>query len=429
MNKALKQAPPKKSPVVPALMIAALVVVAAIAYKAFQTGPPTPPPAPPPAGDSAGAVSAPRPVPRPVQPREDASIPAEATPAPIPAPRPQAPVPSPPPVLARVDAKDLVSNLAALTGKDPISPEQAQQWKESLQQLVRQGPSSIPAIQQLLTSNLDANFTGVSGAGALGYNSLRSAMLDALGQIGGPESTQAMLQVLQTSIFPTDIATLAASLNAQGPGQYQQAILDAARQQLNLAAMDQLGGANVLPLFQALASEAANGASITGDLAQYAEKWPYYSAIALAALPDGAGVPTLTQIADSTVPGNQAAAVQALAELAPGNTQALNTLLDLAKGGQLSDSILSQLAPFLGGREYQLGPPENASAGGFLTFHMANGNQDFSAFDASGTMTQPQITQRISIIDQLLQAVPSTDSATVDSLQQQRNILAGRQAP
>jgi hypothetical protein len=40
---------------------------------------------------------------------------------------------------------------------------------------------------------------------------------------------------------------------------------------------------------------------------------------------------------------------------------------------------------------------------------MANGNQDFSAFDASGTLTQPQITQRLSIIDQLLQAIPSTD--------------------
>jgi uncharacterized protein YoaH (UPF0181 family) len=158
------------------------------------------------------------------------------------------------PEAAPADPKDLVSDLAALDGKQPITPEQAQKWKESLQQLIRQGAASVPAIQQFLAQNLDANYAGVSGADALGYNSLRSAMLDALAQIGGPESTQAMLQILQTSIFPTDIATLAKTLDAQGPGQYQQAILDAVRQQLNLGALDQLGGANVLPLFQVLAT-------------------------------------------------------------------------------------------------------------------------------------------------------------------------------
>jgi hypothetical protein len=422
MNKAPKQPPPKKSPILPALVIAVLVIGAAIGFKAFQSSPPIPPPAPPQAEDTTRTLPAPHSAARAVQPSEDASAVAEAAPA----PRPTAP-PNPPPEFARVDAKDLVASLTALTGKDPLTPEQAQKWKESLQQLIRQGPTSIPAIQQFLTNNVDADFAGIGGAGTLGYGSLRSAMLDALAQIGGPDSTLAMLQVLQTSIFPSDIATLAKDLDAQSPGQYQQAILDAARQQLNLAALDQLGGANVLPLFQALAGEAANGANISADLTQYSEKWPYYSAIALAALPDGAGVSSLIQIAQGAAPGNQSAAATALAELAPQNTQALNSLIDMAKGGQLSDSVLAQLAPFLTGREYQLGPPQDITAGGYLTFHMANGNQDFSAYDASGLLTQPQISQRISIIDQLLQAVPSTDSSAVDTLQQQRSLLAGKQ--
>jgi hypothetical protein len=254
-------------------------------------------------------------------------------------------------------------------------------------------------------------------------------MLDALGQIGGPDSTQAMLQVLQTSIFPTDIPTLANILNGQAPGQYQQAILDAVRQQLNMGGMDQLGGANVLPLFQALASEAASGANVTADLTQYAEKWPFYAAIALASLPDGAGVPSLEQIAQGTVPGNQAAAAQALAELAPQNPQAFSSLLDLAKSGELNDLILSQMAPFLGGREYVLGPPQDPTAAGYQTIHMAGGNQDFSSYDSSGTLTQSQITQRLSIIDQLLQAIPSTDPAAQDALQTQRNNLAAIQKP
>jgi hypothetical protein len=316
--------------------------------------------------------------------------------------------------------------LTALDGKQPITPEQAKKWKESLQQLIHQGASSVPAIQQFLAQNQDANFAGVSGADALGYSSLRSAMLDSLAQIGGPESTQAMLQTLQTSIFPTDIASLAKTLDAQAPGQYQQAILAAVRQQLSLGGMDQLGGANVLPLFQVLASEAGSGADISGDLAQYAQKWPFYSSIVLANLPDGAGVPSLIQMAQGTLPGNQAAAAQALAQIAPQNTDALNALLDLAKGGQVSDAILAQLAPYLGGRTSQLGPPTDVAAGGFLTFHMADGNQDFSAFDGSGALTQSQINQRISIIDQFLQAIPSTDPTAQDALQQQRTALSAR---
>jgi hypothetical protein len=60
---------------------------------------------------------------------------------------------------------------------------------------------------------------------------------------------------------------------------------------------------------------------------------------------------------------------------------------------------------------------------------MADGNQDFSAFDSSGALTPPQITQRLSIIDQFLQASPSTDTAAQDALQAQRNALAAKQNP
>jgi HEAT repeat protein len=251
-------------------------------------------------------------------------------------------------------------------------------------------------------------------------------LLDALAQIGGPEATAAMLQTLQTSIYPTDIATLAKTLEAQGPGQFQQDILNAVRQQLSLGAMDQLGGANVGPLFQILASAGASGGGVAGDLAQYAEKWPYYATIALSALPDNAGVPALIQMAQGTLAGNQAVAAQALAELAPQNTDALNTLIALAKDGQLSDSTLAQLAPFLGGRQYQLAPPSNPATAGYLTFHIASGNQDFSAYDG-GDLSAAQFTQRISIIDQLLAVIPATDSAGQDALQQQKTALSARQ--
>jgi hypothetical protein len=418
MNKAPQQPPQKKSLVVPALVVAVLVIVAALGYKGYQSNPPVATPAP---SSEESSRSAPEPQPaRLAEARENRKAP-EITPQPAPTP------PNPPPEAAPADPKDLVAGLAALDGKQPITPAQAKAWRDSLQQLIRQGPAAVPAIQQFLAQNQDANYAGVSGANALGYNSLRSAMLDALGQIGGPDSTQAMLQILQSSVYPTDIATLARTLDAQGPGQYQQVILDAVRQQLNLGAMDQLGGANVLPLFQVLANEAANGASVNADLTQFAEKWPYYSSIALASLPDGAGVANLIQIAQGAVSGSPSAAAQVLAELAPQNPQALSALLDLAKGGQLNDSTLAQLAPYLGGRDFQLGPPQDPSAGGYMTFHIAAGNQDFSAFDSTGALTQPQITERLALIDQFLQAIPPTDSAAQDALQAQRSALTARQ--
>jgi hypothetical protein len=423
MNKAPSSAASRRQPVImPALVLGVLVIAAAISYKGLHSSAPETPPAPPPLNSAAPASD---PGSRPMGPREGTTVAAAPTPA---STRPAALAPSPPPEGMPADPKDLILVLTKLDGKEPITPEQAQKWKQSLQQLIHQGAASVPAIQQFLAQNQDANYAGVSGAGELGYSSLRSAMLDGLAQIDGPESTQAMLQILQTSVFPTDIATLAKTLDAQGPGQYQQDILAAVRQQLSLGALDQLGGANVLPLFQVLANEAGNGANITGDLAQFAQKWPYYASIALANLPDGAGVPSLIQLAQGTMPGNAAAAAQALAQIAPQNTDALNALLDLAKGGQLPDSVLAQLAPYLGGRTYELGPPANPLASGNLTFHIASGNQDFSAYDGSGALTQAQISQRVSIIDQLLQAIPSTDTAAQDALQQQRNALAARQS-
>jgi len=408
---------------VPAVVIGVLIVVAALSYKTLQFSPPALPP-PPRQSDATAARPEARPSVQPVNAEAGSGQTSASATAPLAAQLANAPASE-----SIIDAKQLLATLAALDGKEPITAEQAQTWKESLQQLIHQGAASAPAIQQFLAQNLDANYAGVSGAGQLGYNSLRSALLDALGQIGGPEATAAMLQTLQTSIYPTDVATLARTLEAQAPGQFQHDILSAVRRQLSLAALDQLGGANVGPLYQVLAKSGASGGSVSGELAQYAEKWPYYSSIALASLPGNAGVPALIQMAQGTLAGNPAVAAEALAQLAPQNADALNTLVALAKNGQLNDSTLVQLAPFLGGRQYELSPPSGAAETGYLTFHMAGGNQDFSAYDGGNNLSAAQVTQCLSNIDQLLAAIPGTDSAAQDALQQQKTALTARQGP
>ena len=416
----------KPSIVLPVVVVGLLIVGGAVAYKMFEGSPPAAAPGATPVATVAPAEN---------HPAIQATVPREETAEPPAAPAavvPGAAVTAPParvhPSAPAADSRQLMTALTSLNIKGPITAEDAQKWKESLQQLVCQGPSSVAAMLEYLAQNQDVSYAGVTGADQLGYSSLRAGLLNALGQIGGQESTAAMLQTLQTSVFPTDIASLAATLEQQAPGQYQADILTAVRSQLALAAQDQLGNANVGPLFQLLSGAAANGADVAADLAQYSSKWPYYAAIELANLPNGAGVSSLVQMAQDNTGGSQSAAAQALAELAPQNSQALSALLDMARQGQLSDAELAQLAPYLGGRENQLGATTNPAGTSTQGLHLANGNQDFSVADLLPSLTPGQVTQRLSIIDQLLQAIPASDTQGQQALQQQKSALTGWQA-
>ena len=416
----------KPSIVLPAVIVGLLIVGVAVAYKMFEG----PPPAAAPAATPVATV-APTQKPPAVQAIAPSEEVTETPAAPVPVASGLAATAPParvPPSEPAADSRQLMAALTALDLKGPITAEDAQKWKESLQQLIHQGPSSVTAILEYLAQNQDVNYAGVTGADQLGFSSLRAGLLDALGQIGGPESTAAMLQTLQTTVFPTDVAALAATLEQQAPGQYSDEVLAAVRAQLALAAQDQLGNANVGPLFQLLSSAAANGIDVTADLAQYSGKWPYYAAIELASLPNGAGVPSLIQMAQNNEGGNQTAAAQALAQLAPQNSQARSALLDMASQGQLSDAALAQLAPYLGGRENQLGSATNPSGTSTQDLHLANGNQDFSVADLLNSLTPDQVTQRLSIVDQLLQTIPASDTLGQQALQQQKNALTGRQA-
>src|ERR1043165_202305 len=96
--------------------------------------------------------------------------------------------------------------VASLTNLDlshgPITREQAQQWKQGLQGLIQQGASAVPAIREFLQQNQELNFAAVNGGNLLGQSSLRTAFIDALQQIGGPEAAAVMLETMQTTAVP-----------------------------------------------------------------------------------------------------------------------------------------------------------------------------------------------------------------------------------
>src|SRR5947208_3433314 len=103
----------------------------------------------------------------------------------------------------------------------PMTQEEAAQWKEHLQALVRQGPEAVPAIVEFLKRNKDLDFDpGTSEA--IGYASARKAMFDAMLQIGGLEGVSGMLQTLQTTADPREIALLAQDLEKLEPEQHRQ---------------------------------------------------------------------------------------------------------------------------------------------------------------------------------------------------------------
>jgi hypothetical protein len=159
---------------------------------------------------------------------------------------------------------DSIVSIATLTNE--VTHEQAEKFKEGLTELVRQGPASVPAIQDYLDKNVDSNYGNVKGAEELGYNSLRHALIDTMKQIGGPEAEGSMVHVLQTTAEPNEVGELGRDLEQMAPGQHQAEVLQAAKEALDMAHNGQLG-ANIErgPLYRLFQMYNASYAPPGGD--------------------------------------------------------------------------------------------------------------------------------------------------------------------
>jgi hypothetical protein len=143
------------------------------------------------------------------------------------------------PLRAPKQVVDTIVSIATLTNE--VTHDQAEKFKEGLTELIRQGPASVPAIQDYLDKNLDSNYGDVKGAEELGYSSLRHALVDTLRQIGGPEAEGSMLHVLETTAEPNEVGELGKDLEQMAPGQHRDEVLQAAKEALDLAHNGQLG--------------------------------------------------------------------------------------------------------------------------------------------------------------------------------------------
>jgi len=325
------------------------------------------------------------------------------------------------------ETRRLVQNLVHLESEGGIlAAERVATWKKSWQELVQQGAAAVPAISEFLTQNVEYSFTPEARE-LLGYDSARIALVDALAQIGGSEAINALSVVLQTTAQPREIAMLAQDLEQLEPGQHRDQVLDAARQTLDMATTRKLEMPDVAPLFEVL--QRYGGQTALGDLVKACAQWNYYGTIALAQLPDEAGIPSLVQMAQN--PGTTAAVrdatLQALAEVADRSAEARSALVNLARLNLVTPFTWQMVASTLAGEQVGLlnSAFENHQAlpqvSGFKTVATSD-NQNFFAVPAN--LTPEQADQRIALIDQLLSG--TSDSTAAQALQQSRARLSRR---
>jgi hypothetical protein len=314
---------------------------------------------------------------------------------------------------------------------NPFTPEQAEQWKQNLQHIIQAGATSVPAIAEFLSLNQDAFFSAEEGK-LLGYRSARAALLDALVKIGGPEATGVLGDVLQATASPREIAMLARDLEAAAPGQYREQAVAAARQSLAMAVEKQLEGFDVAPLFEVL--QHFGGAGVVDDLERAAGQWNYYATLALANLPDGAGVPSLIRMVDAGPSGRsnpgRLQALQVLAQLAASNPDARATLVEQARANRISAHLWPYLARPLAGDQAHVQDsvlnenrpvPDDLRTG---SAHIARGNQNFFWAPAGGGLSAEEISQQLALINQLESATVDPDAQRV--LEQTRALLEQR---
>lgn len=322
-------------------------------------------------------------------------------------------------------ARDLVKALSRLDrSRIALTAEEAQQWKRTLDELIAQGPDGAAAIAEFLQSNTDVMF-GRAGRELLGFDSAREAFFDVLVRIGGPEAVSAMLQALQNSADPREIALLAQNLDKLAPGMHRHDALNAAREVLAMAKSGKLPNADVAPVFEVLQNY--GGSDVVTDLEQAARQWEYYSAVALTHLPEGAGIPSLIQMVQENRPA-ATTALQSLAQLSGDHGQAQAALLAQAQANAIPPYTWPFLVTALAGNEYHFQNSgffsDRAHPGNVSTAHISSGNQTFYNAFNPGSLTQEQINSRIAFIDQL-RAVTSQPAA-LQALQQAADLLVKR---
>lgn len=119
-----------------------------------------------------------------------------------------------------------LSEISAQPGE--LTPEKADQWKRNLEELIEQGKTAVPVLDEFFQANGDIRFDSIAGGNLLEEPTLRIAFLKVLFDIPTPDNVELQERVLQTTTDPDEIALLAHQLELQEPGEHRASIIQAA---------------------------------------------------------------------------------------------------------------------------------------------------------------------------------------------------------
>ncbi len=333
----------------------------------------------------------------------------------------------------RAEVRALVAHVEKMRA---ITNERARYVHRILGDLVYRGAASVPAIRDFLRGGEDVDFADMTGGDLIGHRTLRQAFIDTLEQIGGSESVAVSLEELQRTTQPIEVAMFVRALEKEEPGLHSDEMIEAVGNTLEWAEhapAKQLP--DVSPLFDVL--RAYGGEEAIPVLEACVPEWQEYALIALAGLPGGAGIPSLTTFAE-TPDGPDANAVlpfQMLAQAALQYPEAGDAIVDLAREGQIPDDVWNAMGDALAGKHLQFsgkmfdGTPlaENGSARSdarpspWKSYYVEWMNVRYEQDVVSEGWSADQVAQQLALIDDLLETV--TSPAAVQALQQARTSL------
>ena len=160
-------------------------------------------------------------------------------------------------------------------------------------------------------------------------------------------------------------------------------------------------------------------------------RWKYYATIALANLPEGAGIPSILRLADpSSGSGSRVVALEMVAQLANDHTEVRQFLLDQVANKTIPPNLWPYLAGPLAGDQYF--PVDSAITSyptlqtwsDLKTTHISYGNQNLYNLPGDQNLTAEGIGQRLALVDELIKA--TADPNAIQTLQRARNALTAR---
>jgi len=288
-----------------------------------------------------------------------------------------------------------------------LTSEQAGQINEWLRQLAAQGPAAVSSIREFLSTHEDINFDALKGGEFVEFGTLRQAVLDALDQIGGEAGVQLAAETLQSTTDPLELALLTSTLERWAPGQYRETAFSVARATLALAASGQLDGRDVSPIFEMF--QQFGDSSVVADLEKAVQQWNYYATLALAGLPEGAGIPALINLAqDPNIgaigPGDFA--LRPLTQVALQYPEARAALIQQAGSNQIPDTAWPNVTASLAGAHIQYVRPI------------------FGSSVQSAQWTEREVRDRLALVDEMLRV--TANPAGYQMLQKARQSLVAR---